>query len=211
LEEAALLSKAARAGLARLEELKTGDEDPQVLERLETRARTRADAAWERLGAPGSDETPSETYRRLRTEMLRAEREVVIHMRDKGKLDDEVLQDVMAQLDVEESLLDRHEDKGNEVDRELVARAERVWACEHLEAAPVSVKPNTPDGCEECLRDGTRWVHLRLCLSCGHVGCCDSSPQRHSDKHYAETGHPVMRSFEAGEAWRWCYVDERLG
>jgi uncharacterized UBP type Zn finger protein len=92
-----------------------------------------------------------------------------------------------------------------------VARIDRVRACEHQQQAPLSVRPNTPDGCEECLRDGTRWVHLRLCLTCGHVGCCDSSPQRHADRHFDETEHPVMRSFETGEAWRWCYVDSRLG
>jgi CPA1 family monovalent cation:H+ antiporter len=211
LEEAALLSKASRAGLARLEELRSENDDPAVIERLEERARTRADSAWERLGAPSDDETPSETYRRLRMEMLHAEREVVLHVRDLGKVDDEVLQEVMSLLDLEESMLDKVEDKHASVERELVARIDRVRACEHLQLAPVSVRPNTPEGCEECLRDGTRWVHLRLCLTCGHVGCCDSSPQRHADRHYEECDHPVMRSFEAGEAWRWCYVDSRLG
>jgi CPA1 family monovalent cation:H+ antiporter len=211
LEEAALLSKASRAGLARLEEVKRDNDDPAVIERLEERARTRADSAWERLGAPSDDETPSETYRRLRMEMLHAEREVVLHVRDLGKVDDEVLQEVMSILDLEESMLDKVEDKVATVERELVARIDRVRACDHLERAPVSVRPNTPDGCEECLRDGTRWVHLRLCLTCGHVGCCDSSPQRHADRHFDETEHPVMRSFESGEAWRWCYVDSRLG
>ena len=211
LEEAALLSKATRAGLDRLEELKQEGDDPHVIERLEERARSRSDAAWERLGAPSDKETPSETYRRLRQEMLHAERRVVLHARDLGKVDDEVLQDVMNLLDTEESLLDRLEDKGTDVERELVARVERVRACVHLTEAPVSVKPTSPDGCEECLRDGTTWVHLRLCLTCGHVGCCDSSPQQHATKHFHETGHPVIRSFEQGEAWRWCYVDDRLG
>jgi uncharacterized UBP type Zn finger protein len=128
-----------------------------------------------------------------------------------GKVDDEVLQDVMNLLDTEESLLDRLEDKGTDVERELVAQVERVRACVHLTEAPVAVKPTSPEGCEECLRDGTRWVHLRLCLACGHVGCCDSSPQRHATKHFHETGDPVIRSFEQGEAWRWCFVDDRLG
>ena len=68
--------------------------------------------------------------------------------------------------------------------------------------------PQTPEGCFECLRDGLTWVHLRLCLTCGHVGCCDSSIGRHAELHFHETEHPVMRSFEPGEAWRWCYVDE---
>lgn len=83
--------------------------------------------------------------------------------------------------------------------------------CEHLQSAPDDAQPRTPDGCEECLRDGTRWVHLRLCLDCGHVGCCDSSPGKHATAHFHETAHPVMRSFEPGETWRWCYIDEVVG
>jgi uncharacterized UBP type Zn finger protein len=82
--------------------------------------------------------------------------------------------------------------------------------CTHVAALGADPSPNTPDGCEECLRLGTRWVHLRLCLSCGHVGCCDSSPQRHATAHFAQTEHPVIRSFEKGEDWRWCYLDEAL-
>jgi uncharacterized UBP type Zn finger protein len=70
------------------------------------------------------------------------------------------------------------------------------------------VQPRTPEGCEECLRAGTAWVHLRLCLSCGHVGCCDSSLMRHARAHAAQIGHPIVRSLEPGESWRWCYVDQ---
>ena len=70
------------------------------------------------------------------------------------------------------------------------------------------VVPRTPEGCEECLRLGTPWVHLRLCLTCGHVGCCDDSPNRHATKHYRATTHPVIRSFEKGERWRYCYPDD---
>ncbi len=79
--------------------------------------------------------------------------------------------------------------------------------CPHLSEVH-QVRPQTP-GCEECLKDGTRWVALRLCLVCGHVGCCDSSVGRHAHKHFGASGHPVMRSFEPGERWGWCYVDER--
>lgn len=64
------------------------------------------------------------------------------------------------------------------------------------------------DGCEDCLRLGMRWVHLRLCLECGHVGCCDSSPGKHASAHFRSSGHPVVASFEPGEAWAWCYADE---
>jgi uncharacterized UBP type Zn finger protein len=78
--------------------------------------------------------------------------------------------------------------------------------CSHARSvSPVS--PHT-HGCEECLRTGARWVHLRLCLSCGHVGCCDSSPHRHATKHFHASGHPIVASFEPGERWAWCFVDE---
>jgi len=79
-------------------------------------------------------------------------------------------------------------------------------SCEHLtDVAPV---PPRTQGCEECLKLGKRWVHLRLCLTCGHVGCCDSSPGRHATRHFHETEHPVVASYEPGERWCWCYVDE---
>lgn len=80
--------------------------------------------------------------------------------------------------------------------------------CEHL-AHVSAATPNT-DGCEECLATGDRWVHLRLCMSCGHVGCCDSSKNKHATRHFRATGHPVVRSLEPGERWGWCYVDSRL-
>lgn len=79
--------------------------------------------------------------------------------------------------------------------------------CMHLDHVH-PVDPHTPKGCEECLASGSRWVHLRLCLECGHVGCCDDSPNRHATKHFEDTQHPVMRSFEPGEDWGWCFVEE---
>ena len=78
--------------------------------------------------------------------------------------------------------------------------------CKHL-AQVRDVQPKTPDGCEECLASGDEWVHLRLCLECGHVGCCDDSPNRHATKHFHKTKHPVMRSFEPGEDWGFCFVE----
>jgi uncharacterized UBP type Zn finger protein len=83
--------------------------------------------------------------------------------------------------------------------------------CGHLGELPAKdPAPLTPDGCAECLVEGTPWVHLRLCLTCGHVGCCDSSPRRHATAHYDQTRHPVIRSFEPGEDWRWCFPDEAI-
>ena len=79
--------------------------------------------------------------------------------------------------------------------------------CTHLNQVR-DVTPRTPNGCEECLKIHSTWVQLRLCLECGHVGCCDSSLHKHATKHFHETGHPIVRSLEAGEDWGWCYVDE---
>ena len=73
---------------------------------------------------------------------------------------------------------------------------------------PVGTPPAA--GCEECLRLGTPWVHLRQCLTCGEIGCCDSSPMRHARAHAALTGHVIVRSIEPGESWRWCYADEQF-
>ncbi len=84
--------------------------------------------------------------------------------------------------------------------------------CEHLTAS-VEAEGPTPgsDGCAECIAAGESvWAHLRMCLDCGHVGCCDSSPHQHATEHFRLTGHPVMRSIEPGETWRWCYVDSEM-
>jgi hypothetical protein len=70
------------------------------------------------------------------------------------------------------------------------------------------VAPRTPGQCEDCIKTGSPWVHLRLCLTCGHVGCCDSSPNRHARLHARAGGHPIVQSAEPGEDWRWCYADE---
>lgn len=78
--------------------------------------------------------------------------------------------------------------------------------CKHLDTID-DVEPSA-DGCEDCLPSGGTWVHLRMCQQCGHVGCCDNSPSRHATAHFGETGHPIIRSFEPGEEWFWCYVDE---
>jgi uncharacterized UBP type Zn finger protein len=79
-------------------------------------------------------------------------------------------------------------------------------SCTHLH----TIRPVTPsaEGCEECLRIGQPWVHLRLCLACGHMGCCDNSPGRHATKHFHATEHPLIQSAQPGEDWIWCYVDE---
>ena len=80
--------------------------------------------------------------------------------------------------------------------------------CSHLEQIQFSTTGKR--GCEECLKSGDSWVHLRLCMNCGHVGCCDSSKNKHATKHFHRTKHPLVRSLEPGESWIWCYVDEDI-
>ena len=82
--------------------------------------------------------------------------------------------------------------------------------CAHLDQVLVSEVPTREEvpGCEECLKTGGRWVHLRICRTCGKAGCCDSSPGRHASRHAAQEEHPIMSSIEPGESWSWCAVDE---
>ena len=79
--------------------------------------------------------------------------------------------------------------------------------CKHFDKVK-KVEPKTPKGCEECLKTKDTWVHLRLCLICGHVGCCNNSKNKHATKHFKKTKHPIIRSFEPREAWKYCYVDD---
>ena len=78
--------------------------------------------------------------------------------------------------------------------------------CSHVRQ--INVVTPSADGCEDCLRIGDSWMHLRLCMTCGHVGCCDSSPNKHATAHFRESGHPLIRSAETGEEWSWCFLDE---
>ena len=80
--------------------------------------------------------------------------------------------------------------------------------CTHLDSVTVTELPDAADGCVDCLPTGDPWCHLRICLSCGHVGCCDDSPNRHATAHAQDTGHPLIRSIQPGEEWSWCFVDE---
>jgi hypothetical protein len=81
-------------------------------------------------------------------------------------------------------------------------------SCSHLNQVKVTQLPESVDGCEDCLRDGGVWLHLRICLTCGHVGCCDDSPARHASKHAREQEHPLIRSLEPGEDWSYCFIDD---
>ncbi|MEV0107294.1 Na+/H+ antiporter [Nocardia sp. NPDC050799] len=213
LQKANLLTQASNAGLAALDAAIGQGTPEEVVRSLRDRVTWRTNAAWERLGRPESElATPTAEYRRLRLEMLRAERETVLRVRDSGGVDYEILQHVLARLDLEESMIDRF-DEGDEEERPepLAVPGGAADDCTHLRAAPLVCESDGPDVCAQCVAEGLTWVHLRMCLTCGNIGCCDSSPGNHAAGHYTSTDHPVMRSVEPGEAWRWCYVDELLG
>jgi CPA1 family monovalent cation:H+ antiporter len=208
LARANLLHQAGQAGLAELDKLE--EDDPHgVSDLIRDRVLRRDNAAWERFGA-SDEETPSDVYARRRKLMIDAERERVVQVRDTGTVAHEVVDEVLSMLDIEESMLDYSAEE-----RERVRASGKVLSlegdCEHLRQVRPPVDPDTPGECGDCLAIGTTWVHLRMCVICGHIACCDSSPERHASAHHHESGHEVMRSAEAGEDWRWCFVDQLTG
>ena len=212
LQEATVVQATTGAGLRALEA--EADLDPVVAQELRYNAELRVNRIWERLGTlgPSQDETPSEARRRLRTVMLGAERRELLRIRDEDDVDHEILSGVMNQLDAEEAALTWRTARASRIrDAELRTPDQVLRGCEHLVSEADCAVPSSSEGCEQCLREGMTWVHLRICTRCGHVGCCDSSQGQHATQHFRDTGHPVMRSLEPGEAWRWCFVDEVLG
>ncbi len=207
LQEAILYQRAARAGMRRAREV-ARPEDDKALDRVERIIQLRGNQAWERLGRDPDSETPSDSFRRLRMAALDAERDEVLRIRDDGKADDQVISRVLAELDGEEITLTRVQ-KRSDLVRETPLRPRLADApCVHLAHSGELVVPASDLECQDCLVEGTVWVHLRMCLTCGNVGCCDSSEARHAERHFHRTGHPTMRSIEPGESWRWCYIDE---
>jgi uncharacterized UBP type Zn finger protein len=92
----------------------------------------------------------------------------------------------------------------------MLYRRRTAVACSHLDTIRFFDLPAEVEGCEECMELGMRWVHLLMCQSCGHIGCCDQSQGRHATAHHRDSGHPIVRSAEPGEDWSWCYLDEEL-
>lgn len=225
LAAAQVMRSATNAGLATLDRVENNPEyrvPVEAIEDLRQRTRRRADAMWEELrGRSGTGGiTPGQTFRKLRLKTLAAERDEVLRIRNEGNVDHEVLSAVMNALDIEEAMLHTMSEQYERTSSAAaVARGGPVaapvavtGACEHLAEAECHPDPEPLSStCLECLRDGANPVHLRICLTCGYVGCCDSSVGMHSTAHFEQSGHPVMRSFEAHEVWRWCYVDELLG
>lgn len=209
LQEATVLGKATAAGAAAMEQA-AGEHDAAIVEQIKAQSENRLNAIWERLGRSSEEvETPADAYARLRRVGLEAERAKILKIRDAGGAEQDVLRSVLATLDMEETRLTRVEERNSRLRPLTPALPDSP--CEHLAQSPCTAKPSTTEGCTGCLEEGTTPVHLRMCLTCGYVGCCDSSEPRHAERHYLETGHPTMRSFEPGESWRWCYVDEVLG
>lgn len=204
LARATLLQQASKAARGVLDE-ETGDDPHGVIALIKQRVEQRNFAAWERLGTVADEETPSEMYARVRQAMIEAERRRVLEIRSSGTVASEVISEVLAMLDVEESMLDVASREREELKVATTTTTRRAGEqCEDLLARPV-VEVGPDQVCEQCIAEGHRWVSLRKCLECGRVGCCDSSPGRHASAHFHATAHPVVQSAEPGEDWRWCY------
>ena len=204
LARATLLQQASKAGLERLDAME--HDDPHGVEALiRQRVDQRNFAAWERLGTVADEEAPSELYARVRTEMIEAERARVLEIRSQGRVASDVVAEVLAMLDVEESMLDLATQSREELRTAYTEDTHRGEECADLERyAAVATDPSAV--CGRCVDEGLRWVAMRQCLVCGESACCDSSPGQHASAHFRDTGHPVMQSAEPGEDWRWCFV-----
>ena len=213
LQKALVLQKAVDAGHRTLDEQAGPDVPRDLVEGLRGWSERIAHVMWERLGTSGSGgETPSMAFKRLRTAMLASEREVLVEVHRSGKVDSEVLEEVMEQLDQEEAMLSAFGHDDVQGYSELLTPQAGAEPCEHLRSEPLTAAPSAADVCEDCHVIGEAdWVSLRMCLRCGHVACCDSSPRRHASAHFDAERHPVMRSIELGEGWRWCFVDRVTG
>ena len=206
LQEAMVTQRSINAGMDALKNAaEPGDEE--LVKRLKATAKQRIDLAWERLGQDDRNETRGRAYRRLRLAGMAGEREKLLEIRDRGFADHEVLSSLLSELDVEEATLENRENREREV-REAPARPDGDAPCVHLGQVPAQVDFEAHGECEDCVRLGLEPVELRMCLDCGHIACCDSSVGKHATQHFRTTGHPVMRSIEPGEHWRWCYVDQ---
>ena len=206
LARATLLQQASKAGYQVLKDVEYDDQQG-VVALVKQRIEQRNFAAWERLGTQADTETPSELYGRIRLAMLDAERARVLEVRDAGQVASEVVSEVLAMLDVEESMIDIAQASRAELQTEY-SRVRRTGAtCEHLGSRPVvDVEQEPSPVCQRCLDEGLTWVSLRICLECRNIACCDSSVGRHATAHFRDTTHPVMQSAEPLEDWRWCFV-----
>jgi len=204
LARATLLQQASKAGFEALERQQY-DDPHGVVDLIRQRVDQRNFAAWERLGTNLDQEAPSELYSRVRCAMIDAERARVLEIRKSGTVPSDVVADVLAMLDVEESMLEVAQAERREIGEANRARRPIADLCADLVRFGAVETVDEPV-CGDCIAEGTRWVALRQCLVCGNVGCCDSSPRRHATGHFHATAHPVMESAEPGEDWRWCYV-----
>ena len=212
LQRASAQERATEAAVARLDELVAEERVPaEVVERLRRLAELRTFIVWERL-ADRRRRHPAATYRRLRAEMIRAERDVLVRLRDAGELDDEVLRQVQQSLDLEDAMIAQADDATPDHEgmlEDLIPAG--ASTCEHLQAAAGSTSP-------------LRRRRLRGVPGAGlDVGAPPPVPGVRAHRllrllegpprpaHYHDTAHPVMRSIEPGEAWRWCFVDRVLG
>ena len=213
LQEATVLGATTGAGLRLIESDPSADES--TVAAIRDQATARVNRSWERLGTlgPGDDETPSEARARVRTAMIREERSELLRIRDSGGVDHEVLTSVLGQLDAEESALVWNATRAGAVRSSPLLPPDRVTgACEHLAAAETPVAPTSAEGCRAVPGRGADLgapAGLRRVRPGRLLRLLGRQARRRTLRR--RSSHPVMRSIEPGEAWRWCYVDELLG
>lgn len=210
-QQAVVMRSALKAGLQRLDAMEQSPActiAPDTFDALRERATNVLRANWEQLGPNGRD-GPQAQARRARLQMLAAERDEVLRLRDTGQGDHEVLQQVLFILDAEEAALTAAQLRGERVAVAELLTMPHSGECDHLRVTKEFDDPDPLSAtCLECAAEGLTPVALRMCLTCGYVGCCESSEGRHAMAHFEQRNHPVIREFSSGQRWRWCYIDE---
>lgn len=208
LQETLITQRAIEAGLAAAEAA-AGPDDQGIIDRIKESSQRRLEGHWEHLDAKllaGDVDPPSDRYRRLRLAALQGERDEVLHLRDNGLAEHDVAGEILDSLDAEESMLLERQARVEPL-RSNRPTLDRSGDCVHLAAPAKEVVPDSHGTCPECVALGMTPQELRMCLECGHVGCHDGSPGQHATKHFRRTGHPVIRTLEPGQHWRYCYLD----
>ena len=213
LQAATVLQTSSNAAIAHLDDIVGPDDAPETVEMLRDRIAARPDAMWEKLGRPGDDETPAEQYRRLRLQTIDIERNEVLKIRSSGTVDHDIIEQVLGSFDIEESMLTIATERSERLtEDEPVDHADgRCW--------PLRAPQHAPARSIRTARASARTASARARVRCT---CESASPAATSDaatpqsggmptRHFSRTQHPVMRSFEPGESWRWCFLDERIG
>ena len=205
VEEVIVMHRANVRALNELGDTVLTSDERSAFEEIERATRQRLEALWDRLDREGT-ETPEATQRQLNLEMVQGQRQAILEFRDSHNVEQALITDLLASLDIQETGLQRHSEKSESIENSPLVMSPDDVPCADLAAAPLHIKPAGMTGCTQCEARGRRPDDLALCLECGHIGCVREL--RHARQHFEDTGHPVVRSFTPGESWRHCLVHD---